>query len=74
MKNLDLFIDSLKSKLPEICTDKDLVKCLPDIFRNQCNLTRMRARKQTPPYIHVPPHFHYLKNDVLCWLREKYND
>lgn len=72
MTNLNQFLEAIKAGLPEICADKDLVEHLPDIFRNPCNLTRMRARGQTPPYFHVPPHVHYLRDDVICWLRERY--
>jgi hypothetical protein len=32
----------------------------------------MRARGQSPAFFHVQPHIHYLREDVICWLRERY--
>lgn len=70
--HLNQFLENLKVKLPEVCSDRDLVEHLPDIFKNQCSLSRMRTRGQTPPYFLVPPHVHYLREDIICWLRDRY--
>jgi hypothetical protein len=73
MTHLDHFLDRLQTSLPEICRDADLVTYIPDIFRNACNLTRMRARKQSPKYFYIDPHYYYLKADVIDWLKNSYN-
>jgi|GEM_PF-1837148 len=71
--HIEQFLKVLETELPPICADKDLIEVLPDIFRNVSNLTRMRARGQTPPYFHVQPHIHYLRNDVIDWLKNSYS-
>ncbi len=70
--HLNNFLEAIEAKLPEVCSDKHLIEHLPDIFKSSCNLCRMRARGQTPPYFHVSPHIHYLRGDVICWLRSRY--
>ena len=65
MTHLDKFLDILKIELPDICSDKDLVEHLPDIFKNPCTLTRMRSRGQTPAYFSIDPNIYYLKEDVI---------
>jgi hypothetical protein len=72
MIHLDQFLEGLQTSLPEVCRDTDLVKHLPDIFRNPCNITRMRARKQAPKHFYIEPHYYYLKADVIDWFKEKY--
>lgn len=72
MTYLDQFLETLKTELPEICTDRDLIEHLPDIFKNHCALTRMRSRGQTPPYFSIAPNIYYLKDDILAWLRSRY--
>jgi Protein of unknown function (DUF551) len=72
--NLNQFLETLRSELPQICADRDLITYLPDIFRNSSNLSRMRARGQTPPYFSIQPHIYYLRDDVLSWLRERYQN
>lgn len=72
MSHLDDFLELLQASLPEICRDADLVKCLPAIFKNPCNLTRMRYRKQAPKYFYIYPQYYYLKSDVIDWFKEKY--
>lgn len=69
---LNQFLEFLKSELPVICSDKDLVEHLPNIFKNPCALTRMRSRKQAPPHFSIHPHIYYLRDDVISWLRERY--
>jgi len=70
--HLDQFLEDLKTELPDICADKDLVDALPHIFKNPCTLTRMRARGQTPAYFSIDPNIYYLRADVLTWLRSRY--
>ena len=72
VEHLNQFLESLKSKLPPICADKDLIEHLPNIFRNASNICRMRARGQTPPYFLIDPHVHYLRDDVIHWIRGRY--
>ncbi len=69
---LNQFLEDLRDALPSICMDKDLIECVPDIFRNPSNLSRMRARKQAPKHFLVIPHYYYLRDDVIDWLKEKY--
>lgn len=73
MSYLDQFLSTLSEELPDVCSDKHLVNHLPDIFKNPCTLTRMRSRDQTPPYFFIAPNFYYLKEDVIHWLRSRYN-
>lgn len=73
MSHLDQFLSSLSAGLPDICSDKDLVNHLPNIFKNHCTLTRMRSRGQTPAYFSISPNIYYLKEDVISWLRSRYN-
>jgi len=72
MTHLDQFLDALKTRLPAICTDKDLVEHLPNIFKNPATATRMRARGQTPAYFSIAPNIYYLREDVIAWLRGRY--
>jgi hypothetical protein len=69
---LNQFLKNLNASLPEICRDSDLIKYLPNIFKNPCSITRMRARKQTPKHFYIHPHYFYLRDDVIAWLKEKY--
>jgi hypothetical protein len=72
MTYLERFLDSLKTVLPEICTDKDLVSHVPNIFKSLPTVHRMRQRKQVPAHFSVEPNFYYLRDDVICWLQECY--
>lgn len=72
VKHLNQFLESLKSNLPPICADKDLIEHLPNIFRNTSNISRMRSRGQIPSYFLIEPHVHYLRDDVINWFRDKY--
>lgn len=72
MTYLNHFLDTLQSELPTICSDKDLVKHLPNIFKNPGTLHRMRARGQAPAFFAIEPNIYYLREDVVCWLRERY--
>lgn len=69
---LDKFLDVLNTELPPICADKDLVKHLPNIFKNTGTLTRMRARGETPSHFYIAPNIYYLRDDVISWLRDRY--
>jgi hypothetical protein len=73
MSHLDQFLSTLSTELPNVCSDKDLVNRLPNIFKNHCTLTRMRSRGQTPAYFSIEPNIYYLKEDVISWLRSRYN-
>lgn len=70
--NLDNFLNTLKTELPPICTSKDLIRHVPVIFKNEASLTRMRAQGISPPYFRVPPHIHFLRDDVIAWLKGQY--
>jgi len=70
--HINKFLDILKSKLPEICTDKDLVLQLPSFFKSPCTITRLRSQGRCPPHFYVKPHIYYLKDDVIAWLKEQY--
>ena len=72
MTYLNQFLDSLKSTLPEICSDKDLVLHVPNIFRSLSTIHRMRNRGQIPPYFSVGNYFYYLRDDVISWLKSCY--
>ncbi len=72
MSNIEKYLNSLQKKLPEICSDRDLVNNLPEIFKNPGTLTRMRARGQTPSYFSIDPNIYYLRDDVINWLRERH--
>lgn len=74
MTHLNQFLEALKAELPEICADKDLVEHLPNIFKNPGTLTRMRQRGQVPSYFSISPNVYYLRDDVICWLRERYQN
>ena len=73
MSYLNQFLNVLEVELPEICSDKDLVEQLPDIFKSLSIIHRMRYRGQTPPYFSIEPNIYYLKGDVLSWLKSRYN-
>jgi len=72
MTHLNQFLEVLKEELPEICSDKNLVEHLPDIFKNPGTLHRMRARGQAPAHFSIEPNIYYLRDDVVCWLRSRY--
>lgn len=72
MSHLDQFLSALSAELPDVCSDKDLINQLPNIFKNHCTLTRMRSRGQTPAYFFIGPNFYYLKEEVISWMRSKY--
>ena len=74
MSNLNKFLTTLERDLPKVCADKDLVDSLPTVFKNSPTLTRMRARGETPPYFFIKPNFHYLREDVINWLKSRYQD
>lgn len=71
---LDNFLEKLNSEIPDILCDKDLIKALPQIFKSPSSLTRMRASGQAPAHFSINKTcIRYLKNDVLSWLRLRYN-
>lgn len=72
--HINKFLDVLESKLPEICSDRDLVLHLPNFFKSACTITRLRSQGRCPPHFYVQPHIYYLRDDVLCWLREQYKE
>ena len=72
MSPLEQFLSELEELLPEICTDKDLIDLLPDIFKNPSALHRMRARGQTPEYFFIAPYFYYLRGNIISWLRSRH--
>jgi hypothetical protein len=72
MSYLNQFLEVLKAELPAICADKDLVEHLPNIFKSLSTVHRMRYRGQVPAYFSIEPNIYYLRDDVICWLRERY--
>ena len=72
MTHLAYFLETLKTELPEVCADKDLIDRLPNIFKSLSSIHRMRARGQVPPHFIIDPYIYYLKEDVLAWLRSRY--
>ena len=72
MSPLDQFLSELETDMPEICTDKDLIDLLPDIFKNPGCLHRMRARGQSPEHFFIAPNFYYLRGNVISWLRSRH--
>jgi hypothetical protein len=72
MTHLDRFLDSLKTVLPEMCTDRDLVLHVPNIFKSLPTIHRMRLRGQVPPHFYVEPNYYYLRDEVVCWIHSKY--
>jgi len=70
--NLDLFLDNLRERLPEICTDKDLVAHVPNIFRSLPTIHRRRKKMLVPTFFFIDPFFYYLREDVISWIRSKY--
>jgi hypothetical protein len=70
--HLDRFLDGLKTALPEVCTDADLIAHLPNFFKSPATLNRLRSQGQCPPFFSVHPHIYYLRSDVLQWLKDKY--
>jgi hypothetical protein len=70
---LDEFLESLKQKLPEIVSDKDLVSIAPDIFKSPSTLSRLRASKSAPAHFFLSKsHVRYLRDDILNWMRHRY--
>lgn len=74
MSHLQDFLESIKTNLPEISTEKDLVLHIPCIFRSLATVHRMRKRKQVPSHLFIEPNFYYLKGDVIDWLRAWYQN
>ena len=72
--NLNKFLYSVRDKLPEICSDKDLVKNLPDIFGSAPTIHRMRKKGQIPNHFVIEPFFYYLREDVISWIRSMYKN
>lgn len=74
MKNMNIeeFFEDIEKKLPDMCTDKDLVKLLPGFFKSACSVHRMRALGRSPAYFHMKPHIVYLRKDVVEWLKDRY--
>jgi len=73
VSHLNQFLTVLEVELPEICSDRDLVEHLPNIFKSLSTVHRMRYRGQTPPYFSIEPNIYYLKGDVIAWLKSRYN-
>lgn len=72
MSHIENFLEALDAELPDICADKDLVEHLPNIFKSLSTVHRMRYRGQVPPYFSIEPNIYYLREDVICWLRSRY--
>lgn len=70
--NLNQFLNALRNVLPEICADKDLVLHMPNIFKSLPTIHRRRLKGQIPPYFFIDPYYYYLREDVMSWLRSKY--
>lgn len=70
--HLNKFLDTLKDSLPAICVDKDLIQHMPNFFKSAVSITRLRAQGQCPPYFYIAPHVLYLRDDILCWVKERY--
>lgn len=73
MNHIDNFLSDLNANLPAICTDKDLVNSLPDIFKSHGSLVRMRQRGEVPHHFYISPNIYYLKEDVLEFLKKRYS-
>ncbi len=72
MHNIEKFLEELKTKLPDVCADRDLVQQLPTLFKSHCTLTRLRAQGKAPPHFTIPPNVYYLRADVIAWLETHY--
>jgi hypothetical protein len=71
--NLKRFLDGLKTALPEVCTDADLIAHLPNFFKSPATMNRLRNQGKSPKFFSVFPHIYYLRDDVLDWLIDKYH-
>lgn len=68
------FISALNDKLPDICTERDLIQTIPLVFKSHATLTRMRERNLAPPHFYIEPNYYYLKGEVISWIKSKHID
>lgn len=71
-ESIDLFIESVRSKLPPICTDTDL--CALG-FGSRATLSRLRKNGRSPSFLTFGNRkFSYLREDVISWIRINYKN
>ena len=69
---IDRYIQELETKLPSVCTDKDL---LAANLASRPTLSRMRKASLGPAYFRIyRKKIAYLREDVLAWVRSIYFD
>jgi hypothetical protein len=68
------FIDNLNQRLPDVCTDKDLIQTIPSVFKSASTLNRMREKNIAPPHFFIKPNYYYLKGEVVSWIKSKHVD
>ena len=65
------YLDKLSSDLPEVCSETDLVKYFPDIFKSTRMVHRMRHRGETPTHFFLKSNRYFLKSEIISWLKSR---
>lgn len=73
MSDCKQFIQSLRRKLPELVSAKDLVKC--GVYRTEQAAYAARMRGKCPPYIRIPSRgIVYPRQGVLDFLENNFHN